>query len=135
MEGEAFEPVGSPAQDQREGQDTLRKGVVATGGMIGAVLASTCCIGPLVLLTLGISGAWIGRLTALAPYQPIFIVATLGFLAAGYWQVYRKPKTACEDDTYCASPASDRVVKIALWVATGLVLLALSVDFLVPLFA
>ncbi len=135
MEGEALEPVGSPAANQQEGQDTLRKGVVATGGVIGAVLASTCCIGPLVLLTLGISGAWIGRLTALAPYQPIFIVATFGFLAAGYWQVYRKPKAACEADSYCASPASDRVVKIALWVATGLVLLALSVDFLVPLFA
>ena len=60
MEGEALEPVGSPAANQQEGQDTLRKGGVATGGVIGAVLASTCCIGPLVLRTLGVGGALVG---------------------------------------------------------------------------
>ena len=49
-----------------------RKSWFATGGMVGAILASTCCIAPLVLLTLGISGAWIGNLTALEPYKPIF---------------------------------------------------------------
>ena len=51
-----------------------RKGWLAAGGVVGAFLASACCIGPLVLLTLGISGAWIGNLTALEPYKPIFAV-------------------------------------------------------------
>ena len=48
-----------------------RKGnTAAVGGVIGAVLASSCCIGPLLLVTLGASGAWIGNLTALKTYQP-----------------------------------------------------------------
>lgn len=114
--------------------DSKTKNLTAVGGILGAVLASTCCIGPLLLVTLGVSGAWIGNLSALAPYQPIFIAATLGFLGFGYWQVYIKPKKVCEDGSYCASPTSDRVVKIALWAATGLVIVALTIDFWAPLF-
>lgn len=113
---------------------TRRKGLLAAGGLIGAVLASTCCIAPLVLLTLGVSGAWISNLTALAPYQPYFLAATFGFLGAGYWKVYRKSKTVCEEGSYCASPTSDRVVKVALWIATFLVIAALAVNLFAPLF-
>jgi len=46
-------------------------------GSFAAILASTCCLGPLVLVALGFSGAWIGNLTALEPYRPIFIGAAL----------------------------------------------------------
>ena len=66
----------------------------AAGGIFGAIAASSCCILPLVLFSLGMGGAWIGNLTALAPYQPIFVVITLGFLGCGYWLVYRKTKVA-----------------------------------------
>ena len=111
-----------------------RKRLVAAGGLIGALLASTCCIAPLVLLTLGVSGAWMSNLTALAPYQGYFISATLLFLGTGFWTVYIKPKKACEDGSYCASPQSDLVIKIVLWVATVLVAAALGVNFILPLF-
>ncbi len=114
--------------------DGKKKNLAAAGGVLGAVLASTCCIGPLLLVTLGISGAWIGNLTALAPYQPIFVAATLGFLGVGFWQVYVKPKKACAAGSYCAGPASDRVVKTALWVATVLVIVALTIDLWAPFF-
>lgn len=110
-----------------------RKGVLAAGSLIGAILASSCCILPLLLLTLGVSGAWIGRLTALAPYQPIFLLATGGFLAAGFWAVYRRPKPICDHGSYCASPRSDRMVRLALWTATSLVGAAVGVDLLGPL--
>ena len=46
-------------------------------GKTSTVLASACCLGPLVLITLGISGAWIGNLAALEPYRPWFIGAAL----------------------------------------------------------
>ena len=117
-----------------EKQGAGRKRLVATGSLIGAILASSCCVAPLLLLTLGVSGAWIGNLTALAPYQGYFIVATLAFLGAGFWTVYWKPKKACDDGSYCASPTSDRVVKIALWIATALVALALGINFILPFF-
>jgi mercuric ion transport protein len=56
---------------------------LAAGGVIGALAASSCCIVPLVLFGLGVSGAWIANLTQLAPYQPYFIVATVACLAGG----------------------------------------------------
>ncbi len=104
------------------------------GSLIGAILASSCCIVPLVLVTLGASGAWIGNLTGLEPYKPVFALITFAFLGFGYWQIYRKPAMACKEGSYCASPASDRIVKGALWVATALVVLALTIDFWAPLF-
>ena len=50
------------------------RAALITGGL-AAILASTCCLGPLVLVALGFSGAWIGNLTVLEPYRPIFIGA------------------------------------------------------------
>jgi len=115
--------------------DGSRRGQVwmAAGGVLGALAASSCCILPLVLFGLGISGAWIGNLTQLAPYQPYFIAATLGFLGAGYWMVYRASKRACTHSDVCARPLSHRLVKSALILATILVMAALGVDLLAPL--
>ncbi|MGQ0555558.1 MAG: mercuric transporter MerT family protein [Nitrospiraceae bacterium] len=106
------------------------KGWYATGGLIGAVLASTCCIVPFVFLLLGISGAWISYLTALAPYQPMFLVISLGFLGVGFWKVYGKPKADCQEGSSCATAPSDRVIKVALWAATLLIFAAFSVEAL-----
>lgn len=111
-----------------------RRGWFAAGGVIGAVLASTCCIAPLVLLTLGISGAWIGTLTALEPYKPYFAVVALVFIGLGFRQVYFKAKPACVDGSYCAKPQSALITKIALWTATVLVVLALTIDWWAPFF-
>ncbi len=110
------------------------KEIAATGSVIGAILASSCCIVPLLLVTLGVSGAWIGSLSALQPYKPWFAAVTLVFLGLGFWQVYWKEKRACEAGSYCANPASGRVVKIALWSATVLVVLALTINYWAPFF-
>jgi len=110
------------------------KRIYATGGLIGAVLASTCGLGPFVLLLLGVSGAWVSYLTALAPYQPFFLVASLGFLAAGFWKVYGKTTGACQEGSSCAASQSDKLVKVVLWAATLLIVAAFSVETLGPLF-
>lgn len=116
-------------------QDNVpRKRIAATGSVIGAVLASSCCILPLLLVTLGVSGAWIGSLSALEPYKPWFAAVTILFLGIGFWQVYWKPKQECEEGSYCANPKSDRVVKIALWSATLLVALASTIAYWAPIF-
>ncbi|MFU8865604.1 MAG: mercuric transporter MerT family protein [Rhodobacterales bacterium] len=106
-----------------------RNGWLAAGGALGAFLASACCVGPLVLLTLGISGAWIGNLTALEPYKPIYAVIALGFIGAGFWQVYFRKPTVCELGSYCARPSSARITKAALWVSLILVVAALTIDW------
>lgn len=116
--------------DQNTGPSS--RGWLATGGVLGAFLASACCVGPLVLLTLGISGAWISNLTALEPYKPIFAVIALGFIAAGFRQVYFRKPTVCEPGSYCARPASARITKTALWASLILVVAALTIDWWAP---
>lgn len=106
----------------------------ATSGAIGAILASTCCAVPLLLLTLGVSGAWIGNLTLLEPYRPISASIALVFIALGFRQVYFKAKPVCEDGSYCARPESSVITKTVLWLSTVLVLLALTIDWWAPYF-
>lgn len=105
---------------------------LAVGGIAGAILASSCCIVPLLLFSVGIGGAWIGNLAVLAPYQPIFIAMTFGILGYGFYLAYWKSGAECAAGTYCASPSSGRVVKSSLWVATILVLAASAFPFVAP---
>jgi mercuric ion transport protein len=102
----------------------------AAGGILGAVAASSCCILPLLLFSLGVSGTWIGNLTRLAPYQPYFIAAAIGFVGYGYWLVYRSSKVACARGEACARRLPNRLVKTGLVLATALVVTALGFNFL-----
>jgi mercuric ion transport protein len=111
-----------------------RQRLMAAGGLLGALAASSCCILPLILFGLGVSGAWIGNFTRLAPYQPYFIAATIGFLGYGYWLVYRSSQVACADGEACARPLPNLLTKAGLVLATILVVAALGFDFLAPLF-
>ena len=111
-----------------------QQSLIAAGGLLGALAASSCCILPLALFGLGVSGAWIGSFTRLAAYQPYFIVATLAFVGYGYWLVYRSSTRACAEGEMCARPLSSRIVKTSLILATILVAAALGLDFIAPLF-
>jgi mercuric ion transport protein len=114
---------------------SIRKaGLASLGGILAALGAASCCVVPFALFTLGISGAWISNLTALEPYQPIFAAVTVGFLGYGLYLVYRKPRVACAEGSYCAKPGSGRLAKIGLWTATVLVVIALGFPKLAPLF-
>jgi len=110
-----------------------RRHLVAVSGMLGAIAASSCCIVPLVLFSLGIGGAWIGNLTALAPYKPLFVAGTAGVLGYGFYLVYWKPRRACADDAACARPIPSRLIQLALWIATALVIAAFAFDYVAPL--
>jgi mercuric ion transport protein len=99
---------------------------LAAGGILAALGAASCCVVPFVLFLLGVSGAWIGNLTALEPYQPIFAAIAVACLGSGFYLVYRTPKIACAEGSSCASPSSNRLAKIGLWSATVLVFLAVG---------
>ena len=103
------------------------------GGVIAAITASLCCVGPLVLLSLGISGAWIAQLTALEPVRPIFIGLTLLFFAIAYHRLYRVPLT-CEPGRACADPAARTRQRFMFWISAVLVALLLAVPLFAPLF-
>jgi mercuric ion transport protein len=119
----------SAADGSRREQSRVR--LVAAGGILGALAASSCCILPLVLFSLGITGAWIGNLTEFAPYKPYFVAATFALLCNGCYLAYVKPKQVCPDGS-CALPLPNRIVKLSLWIATALVSAALAFDYVAP---
>lgn len=108
------------------------KGALAAGG-IAAVLASTCCLGPLILVALGFSGAWIGNLAKLEPYRPIFLTVALVAMGLAWRRIYR-PIEACTPGEVCALPQTRRLYRILFWIVAGLVLIALGFPYVLPYF-
>ena len=108
------------------------RGALFTGGL-AAILASACCLGPLVLVLLGFSGAWIGNLTVLEPYRPLFIgAALLAMLFA--WRGIFRPAPDCQPGEVCALPEVRAIYKLTFWIVAALVLLALGFPYVLPLF-
>lgn len=117
--------------DLGDKRDARRRNVGLLGAVVGAVLASLCCLGPLVLLALGLGGAWAGNLTALEPYRPIFIVFAMGALGAAFYRVYRRPREQCEPGSVCENSRAGRVNKIVLWIVTVGVAALVAIPWLI----
>lgn len=114
---------------------SARRGLVASLGAVGAAfLASLCCVGPVLFVTLGVGA---GMASRFEPFRPLFTALTLGLLAVGFYVVYgRRPAAhptvdgaagaACRPDGSCAVPRDRRRDKALLWVATVVALVLLT---------
>ena len=114
--------------------DKTTKKIIATGGLLGAIAASTCCVVPVILFALGISGAWISNLVSLARYKPFFIVLSLVFIGTGFWIVYFKPQISIPkvQSTSCYRPFSEKTIKIMLWSAVIIILIVFLIPYIAP---
>jgi len=108
------------------------RGALVAGGL-AAILASICCLGPLVLITLGFSSAWIGNLSALEPYRPIFISAALVAMFLAYRPIFR-PAQVCKPGEVCSTPHVRIAYKIIFWIVAVLVIVVLTFPYILPLF-
>lgn len=73
-------------------------------GVFAAIGASLCCVAPLLLLSLGLGGAWVSSLTLFQPVRPLFVILTLLFVGLAFRSLYLIPKACaagepCSDDT------------------------------------
>lgn len=102
-------------------------------GVLAAIGASVCCVGPLVLLTLGVGGTWVGNLIAMEPYRPFFMGLTLLFIGLAFRRLYLVPQV-CAPDTLCADPRTRQRQRLAFWIVATLLLGLLAVPWLAPLF-
>lgn len=100
------------------------------GGVLAAIVASACCLGPFILVSIGISGAWISNLAALEPFRPYALAVALVCMAFAYQGIYRAPSAeACEPGTLCAVPQARRAQKIMFWILSALVLVAFGFPY------
>lgn len=97
------------------------RSVTLAGSVVGGILASACCIGPLVFALLGISGAALAQ--RFEPFRPYFLVLTYALLGGAFHLTYR-PRAACGPGEACEMPRADRIGKIMLWIAAVVVVLA-----------
>jgi len=102
-------------------------------GAAAAIGASVCCVGPLVLLMLGIGGAWVGTLTALEPARPLLIGVTLLFLGLAFRRLYLVPQV-CTPEAACAQPVIQARQRAIFWLAATAMLLLLAVPWLATFF-
>lgn len=94
----------------------IKAGATAAGAVVAAVGSALCCAGPLVAVTLGVSGA--GLSTTFEPLRPYLLSTTGLFLVGGFVMLDREEKRACDPDKPCADAAVRRRMRVVLWVAT-----------------
>jgi mercuric ion transport protein len=102
-------------------------------GALAALLASGCCLGPLVLLGLGVTGAWVGNLTALEPWRPFFVAVALGALLLAARRIWR-PVAVCVPGEVCAVPRVRRGYQWTFLAIALLVGVAVTFPWVAPWF-
>lgn len=93
--------------------ENAKTGGSIAAGVVAALGASTCCVGPLVLVMLGVGGAWAAGLRALEAFYPLFVGAAIAFFGFAFWRLYFRP-AACSPEGAC-TPATLRRQRIAFW--------------------
>jgi mercuric ion transport protein len=83
-------------------------------GAASALGASTCCVLPLVAVSVGLGGAWIAHLRELERFFPIFVGIAIAAFAYAFYRLYLRP-APCAPDTVCVTPPSRRSQRIAFW--------------------
>lgn len=94
----------------------MKEKLVGIGALLAAALASLCCIGPLVLVGLGVGA--VGLAAALAKYRLIFMLLTFAFLGFAFYLTYRKREIQCADGS-CEMKSAGPAAKILLWLVTA----------------
>src|SRR5579859_233261 len=111
----------------------LNTKVELAGGLLAGIGASACCVGPLLLLSLGIGGAWIGNLTALEPYRPAFIVLVVVFLWLAFQKLYIVNQS-CDSEANCVADRTQNAQRLIFWIVAPLLLVLVAVPWLMPFF-
>ena len=103
------------------------------GSAVAAIAASLCCVGPLVLVMLGVGGAWVSNLRVLEPWRPLFIGLTVVLLVLAFRNIWR-PASACAPGAVCALPRNNRRYKILFGVLAALIAALLAFPLVAPWF-
>ena len=111
----------------------LSAGSILVGGALAAIGASLCCVGPLVLVSLGIGGVWVSSLTTFEPARPLLMLAAVALFGAAYWKLYRAPEV-CGPGEVCADPRVRGRQRTIFWTMLVVVVPLLTFPWYASLF-
>jgi mercuric ion transport protein len=103
------------------------------GAILAAIGASLCCVAPLLLLSLGIGGAWMSTLTSMQAVRPFFFILSLIFIALGYRKLYWVPEN-CAEGELCILPNNMKRQRTIFWLGSMFILLLLAFPWYAPYF-
>jgi mercuric ion transport protein len=122
-------PMKAQATSMRKNTGLKWVGVAVASTLI----ASTCCVLPLVLVLAGITGAWMTTLTALKPITPIFTVIAVATLAWAGYLIFRPAKECpVSEDDACSGP--QRFTKWVFFASALFIAVLLLFPIAAPLF-
>lgn len=130
--GQTAEPSAPQTLEETNPSNRTNTKAPLIAGLFAGITASACCAGPLVLLTLGISGSWIGNLSKLEPFRPIFMGLALVFIGLAFRKLYIVPKT-CAIDAPCATADGERNQKIVFWLVTIVIIASIAFPWYGPM--
>ncbi len=117
------------SESTQEGSTSSKATLI--GGLIAGIGASTCCLGPFLLISLGVSGSWIGTLSAMELYRPYLMAIALIFIALAFRKLYLVPQS-CDIDSPCASPDYLKKQRIFFWMASLFILAIIAFPYYGP---
>ena len=100
-------------------------------GEVAAIGASVCYVGPLLLLALSIGDSWVGSLTAMEPYRPMYIRLSLLFFGMALRKLYQMPQV-CAPSSLCANPRKIKWQRLTFWIVSIAIFGLLALPALVP---
>jgi mercuric ion transport protein len=124
MPEQCWDDAGSIATEHKNGP---------CGGVLAGIGASACCVGPLLLVSLGIGGAWIIHLTALEPFRPVFIMLTVVFLGLAFRKLYIGPRN-CAQKVDCVADRTRQVQRIFFWILAPVTLGIIASPWILQIF-
>ncbi len=122
--------LGAPTDTPVEAQGKMSK-TTLVAGLLAGIGASACCVGPILLLSMGIGGSWIGNLTAMTTYRPYLIGLTLVLLGLAFRKLYLLPQS-CEVGSACASPGTLKKQRIVFWIVSFFILVMITFPYYGP---
>ncbi len=112
-----------------------KSGWTATGiSVLGALVLTSCCILPLVLVSFGITGVFLGQMASLYQYKWITFSISAAFLAYGFWKSYRPAVVENCADGACERPINKTLMRSFLWGAAAVMSVAIVFPYISPYF-
>lgn len=84
-------------------------------GVIAAFGASTCCVLPLVLVTIGVGGAWVAQVRQLERFYFVFVAIAVAAFGYAFYRLYFRASECAPADAACALPVVRNRQRIAFW--------------------
>lgn len=132
MSGPFQKAVALAARSETEAHRPTSESAALAAGGIAALLAGACCVVPLVLVSVGLGGAWLANLQLLEPYRPLFVGVALAALGFAGWRIYR-PVAECKPGEVCAVPQVRRRYRAGFWIVAALLLAMVGFPYVAPL--